>query len=786
MIVFLVVFASMTYSVRGNVRSDSRPGNESLQIIGIFSYCNSNSSSKILMPNDVFYQKASICKNSIDWVVNNRDDVSNGTLAYHWEFIKSKKFQTKHNYIARWDLNDIEFIPYYVCTKEDAMRLSTDILLNQKFYVSNHYQKYPKWRSIFIPHWSRTTKVLAVLLYTDNFITEQLVHLLSISSFPIYHMDSNWKLPDRYVITRKKVFDSPVYYYFQVDKMENIFARKRVKKFTIILIGLPNYLYQYFMKRIRLTKKYCYVSLEITEISETTLRSFVTKLLDHNSNNTLKFLILFGKAEDQISLYNHAIANGINETTWFLQNIELHYNRLLFIPETTRVLTLFNAKSLDLIYLEYLQPIKNLEAYVRNKLPSRQLVISNAAFSEISIFCSRYMKRMYMGYMESLEPGIIHMFQETFRMYLLNFKVFIQKVNSQKSTNLIKAYANGRYFIAGSWIFYLEKHNYPACHVPICSKGLSMEYGTVPHTKKWNDSTGWFCKKCPSDAYKDFVGDGRCIPCPNLMVPTLRQDSCFDPYTLNFNGVQQRIVKVCIAFSTSSAFLSVFILSTFVYYRKTPLIRTSDLKTVFLHLILLLLTFVMFPVVFFSRPSLPVCTLRPFMVTVLCSSSVSIMLIKTNRILSIINAKLRISREEMKKRSFFNVSLVALFNAIGVSIAYVAMHNHSPSIKIVLNHQLLIRDVTCSNNFHVNLQIFATFTTTMVYISTIPIYFFLTIESDRPTLQCFIIVSTNIVHLILLYGKRTFMIYFQPGKNTRNYIQSQMHKNTVLDEINSR
>jgi len=72
----------------------------------------------------------------------------------------------------------------------------------------------------------------------------------------------------------------------------------------------------------------------------------------------------------------------------------------------------------------------------------------------------------------------------------------------------------------------------------------------------------------------------------------------------------------------------------------------------------------------------------------------------------------------------------------------------------------------------------------MVYISAIPIYYFLRTESDRPTLQCFIFVSTNIVQLILLYGKRTLVIYLQPRKNTRGYVQTQMHKNTPLDEHN--
>jgi len=196
MIVFLLFLAGTNLYFSCSVDPENnRPGNESFKIIGIFSYCNSNSLSKILMPNDVFYQKANICKNSIDWVVNNRDKESS----------KSKQFQNKYSYVARWNLDDVEYIPFYTCTIEDAVKLSTEVLLNPIFFVSDKYQKNPKWRESLIRSWSGISKVLAVILYTSNLITEQLLHTLSISSFPIYHMDSNWKLPDIY---RSKYFNS--------------------------------------------------------------------------------------------------------------------------------------------------------------------------------------------------------------------------------------------------------------------------------------------------------------------------------------------------------------------------------------------------------------------------------------------------------------------------------------------------------------------------------------------------------------------------------------------------
>ena len=344
-------------------------------------------------------------------------------------------------------------------------------------------------------------------------------------------------------------------------------------------------------------------------------------------------------------------------------------------------------------------------------------------------------------------------------------------------------------------------------------------YGLVElpeHKRPWSQMTGWSCQKCPEMFYKSIVGDGECKRCNEPMVPTTLGDKCYDPYNTVYNSLDGgwkgmlSVIFSVVGFILSSAILMVFILR-----RKTSLVRSSDYKTVCCHFAVLLLAFIAYPALFLHRPSVVVCTMRPFVVSLLNCSCVAIMFIRCNHIIAIIGSKLRVNRGKMKKLRSLHLFMIFLFNAIGVCLAYIPIQQNLPHVKQVLHVEIHVRYLSCSNVGHVTIQIYyllilqflpavqafrgrnlpgpfnealcivyTTFTTIVAYSTMVPIYYFQPFDFNKSIVQFYTLVVTNLVQLVTLYGKKTYVILFRPDKNTRRYVRSQM-QNKTLQELST-
>jgi len=132
------------------VSNSFNPGGEPFQLIAIFSNCNNN-----LHPSTTsYYQTAQVCKKSMDWVMENKDFVANGTEVYNRAY-KNPYF--KHP--RKWSVDNVEYLSYDVCTQEDGARLAVEIVLNRKYFV-NITNGFPMWRDDYILYGERTTKKL--------------------------------------------------------------------------------------------------------------------------------------------------------------------------------------------------------------------------------------------------------------------------------------------------------------------------------------------------------------------------------------------------------------------------------------------------------------------------------------------------------------------------------------------------------------------------------------------------------------------------------------------------
>jgi len=793
----------------------NRPGNEPFQLIGIFSDCSGNRNHNMsgfenTTQHKEFLQNSKVCRKSMDWVVENKEFVANSTEAYH-RMMKSDYFRHKR----RWSMNDVEYLSYAVCSQEDAMWLAAEILLNPVFYVTDRYQKSPLWKSIHISSYSWTTKILAMALYTEESVTIPLLLALDISTFPIYHLSYEFKRPESFDYDKTKVFDSKTPYEYDYGRIVETLQRKLVFRFVVVLLGPRSVFYEYFLRKLQQTNEFCY-SVEEIDIRGN-LTSGVQDLFSKLSSpvNYYQYILLFGKGMVKIQVFNMAIQAGLSNFTWFIYNIESVYLDIQYIPETTHILTLFSLRNNDLYHLEFLRPNKVVIDYVKAGIELS--LLSDAKIAETLGLCRKKMERFYTGFMRSFDLYELRVYYPVdLQEYLARFKLYNDRITRRKAMLMLKMTTKiGDIMIYRTFDFLKSKASNALCRKPVCPTGWRNLYGPVKlpeHKRPWSQSTGWSCQKCPKYFYKPIAGDGECRRCGVPMVSTPLRNACYDPYKTMYNNLQG---KICVILAITGFSLASIILVIFIVHRNTSLVRSSDYRTTCCHFVLLLFAFVAYPTVFLQKPSVVVCTVRPFVVSILNCSCVAIMFIKCNHVIAIICSKLRVSRERMRKLRNLHLFMIFLFNAFGVCISYVLIQQNPPRVEQALRVDVSVRYLSCSNSEHVNIQIYyllllqflpavqafrgrnlpgpfneamcivyTTFTTIIAYSVMVPIYYFQQFDFSKATVQCYILVVTNLVQLVILYGKKTFVILFRPHKNTRKYVRSQM-QNKTLQELSS-
>ena len=809
--VLLIILFGISY---GDTSHRYQPGKQPILLIGIFSNCNVKNNS--ITQEDAFQHESHVCRSSIDWVIEHKNFVNNKTQAYHKE--------KNTGYFQYWRgepnyLDNIRYIAFEICTQGEAVGLALELVLGRKYHVQDIYQRYPTWRGREIDDWERATRVMAVMLYTTDSITRSILPVFDQSTFMVYHLNPSAVIPWYYFWTYQhrpknylkrvlKIKSTKVF-----DKIDEVLDRTNVFAFTVVLFG-PRYdLYQDVFKWINKSNTYCYAVERINAQNKHTVNEFLAKIL--LERDIADFIILFGEGDDQVSLFNAAIKRGVTNRTWFMQNIEISHSGILSIPMASKVYAFYNEKNKDLYYLEQFQSLEVIEDYVRRHANNEIFEYSSSISKvrRVVTICSRFTKRLLAAYMITLNPLTIIRYYPDYQHFLKLVQIYVNQIDFNKLRFL---FIQGKFIRGFPYRSYLEQNMQNImCARPTCNKGWFNRRGEITlqkHKKQLNYTIGWTCEKCPENTYKMYNGDGECLPCPGLLVPNRHHSSCYNPYRTLYNNMEWLSVKLCIFLSSLGLFISVFILIIFSCYRKTCLVRSLDFKTVSLHLVLLCTSFVSYPLLFFTNVSLQICIVRPFVVSILQCSCMAIMFIKSNRVLVIFTAKLRLSQGEMNKMTAFYILSVLTFNVIGVSIALICMASSPAQIQEELNLDEFTKDIWCTNASHVKAQICyllllqilpsiqafrgrhlpglfneamaifcITFATIATYTVTLLILFFQSLESMKTTIQCYALLVANTIQLVVLYGKRTYFILFKCNKNNKDYVRSGI-RNSFLDQ----
>uniref|UniRef100_A0ABM5GQ84 Vomeronasal type-2 receptor 26-like n=1 Tax=Pogona vitticeps TaxID=103695 RepID=A0ABM5GQ84_9SAUR len=159
---------------------------------------------------------------------------------------------------------------------------------------------------------------------------------------------------------------------------------------------------------------------------------------------------------------------------------------------------------------------------------------------------------------------------------------------------------------------------------------LCNEYCPPGEQKKKKEGSKFCCYDCVSCSegkISNKMDMDDCFPCAEDHFPSRERERCI-PKTIDFltfeDALGMGFTTVCISF----AFLTIFILSTFIKNRDTPIVKANNRNLTYILLASILLCFLS-PLLFLGQPERVTCLLRQVVFGVTFSVAVSCVLAKT-------------------------------------------------------------------------------------------------------------------------------------------------------------
>lgn len=145
--------------------------------------------------------------------------------------------------------------------------------------------------------------------------------------------------------------------------------------------------------------------------------------------------------------------------------------------------------------------------------------------------------------------------------------------------------------------------------------------------------------------------------------------------------------------------LSLVLIILFIFYRKTPLIRASNLTLTIVQLVAHILLFI-FPISYFVKPNTAICTTRTVSLGMFFTLIISVTLIKTQKLVFIFQSRIRVSRKEVKISKVMELFLILLMLVVQSSITVISFY---------FNKSRMTKTSTESGNYMVKCDIFEEF-----------------------------------------------------------------------------
>ena len=344
----------------------------------------------------------------------------------------------------------------------------------------------------------------------------------------------------------------------------------------------------------------------------------------------------------------------------------------------------------------------------------------------------------------------------------------------------------------------------PYCHLtkPNCSLGTELTHSFYQQGA-WDTSYGWYCQQCSPNFYRG-KNQTKCQACRRGEVSNQARSRCFDPYVKVFLRLDKTSSKATLAYVSISGLLFLFILFTLLLFwvnRETPIVRASSRHVSALQIITHALLTVLIVLVFVGEPNNLKCLARPVLVGILFTTTTAINLGKTQKVLLIFKAKLRMSRREIQKASastMVTVMVALLVDVILLISSMLLFDTDAPGKRVVIYPASLQQEFYCSNNEDVQIQLgfiflvdilnvvqgvrlrhvpshyretayvtYSSFTSSVILIGATAVYKTQVSEHAKTVTLWFLVLALNCVHFTLVYHYKVWIMLFRPHQNTR-------------------
>ena len=348
------------------------------------------------------------------------------------------------------------------------------------------------------------------------------------------------------------------------------------------------------------------------------------------------------------------------------------------------------------------------------------------------------------------------------------------------------------------------------CSSVVCGKGFYQTFGKQSHkeTSAWNHSVGWTCRKCPLNYYKNLVGDSPCKRCPQYHTSNVLRTFCFDLYQETFLNTNMLLVQLTIAVSSSLVLITLFAISVFINYRCTPLVQAMDFRLSNFHLLSIAVPLLFNLMVFQGKPNMYRCVCRPLSIAVFNTITISIVLVKSQKLLQAFNSKIKVRHRQVLMTSLKQAAVIVVNTFFAIMLLLVTLNFRPMEIESVRhddNGNLQLK-LFCDGgtDLHISVQviyqillqiaclvpaflgrnlpnvfneamsiIYASFVMNVAYVVLFPIKYFQKEMQYRAMVQWIVLNCNAFSLLFFLYGKKLYLVLFKPKKNTKVYFREQ-------------
>ncbi|XP_065659018.1 extracellular calcium-sensing receptor-like [Hydra vulgaris] len=353
------------------------------------------------------------------------------------------------------------------------------------------------------------------------------------------------------------------------------------------------------------------------------------------------------------------ISKAVGKNSFFLNFKNTLNNKLLFISYTAGEDQTFKNYFYSLTYensSEWLKVIFERSRFGNNSNVnvkeikevfdlSGVLVVQNAVKVFIEAFCE------YQGYScNSSAPTELHDINDKFKFIQIIKNISFYTLNSSKPLQFnsnqsfdpiyfeLYTYNESEFLLVDRWSYNatcLDTINNTKFEllkkISVCSSPCQQGYGKIiPQVQK----CCWSCYPCSFD---HIVVNESCTKCEKNLLANHNKTKCVEPITIywSFNDSRKSLNPSLILLSSGFGILtSIFFIYTFIRKKSTPIVRSSCYELSLVQMIMHLIWFVL-PFLTFEEEAYLKCAIRIYCSSLLHVSIVTILLVKTTRLVTI-------------------------------------------------------------------------------------------------------------------------------------------------------